>query len=847
MLEVKGLSKIYRNKKGNWVRALNDVSIKFDKTGLTFIYGPSGNGKSTLLNILGGIETWDEGQVMLNGVDITTLSNNELDAYRNSRISFVFQDHNLITSLSVKENVRLGRSFTGNVPTDEEISEVLKKLKLGGFEDRIPNELSGGERQRVAIARTLIQSPQILFVDEPTGNLDEENSTQIWQILKEISKTTLIVGVSHQKEIVLKYADRIIELDSGKVVSDKAAQGGKWVAKNIKNNEADKPTDKSQLNLKAGRMPFDQVFSMARVNMGLKKVKTAFVILLSAMSLVFFSMFIILAGYSNTVAQSRNVFDSGATYVGFKRTDDQQMNSNDRHEFVTEISGVKNFFSVNFPVSFGPNFSTSPNKEFYISGLIEMAPVAGENSAGKKNGLGQKILYGNYPDANNVSNIAISDYLANMLKVYGFRSSPGGPVEYIDSIEELVLIKDQSGIITYSKPVVINGRAMLIQGIYETDFEKFVNKSTMTLKSSNADLKKEFEYRLNKVYGVLHGFSEFVDYYPQGEVATTAHSFSFIRGSAIRTGNHYPTGLNFVIPEGSTGTIMYLYATGDTPASGLADAIGNETDAFKNIILPLDLFNLLFEESLTISGTDYLFNENNMDVILNIGGTNDVSFKVVGVTDAQEVIVNKAYFMHKQVAQNGNRYYGIYQKINFPSFELIIPVNGMNVEALAEIIELFTDKNYVLQSFNARAIEDFSDKISVFNSAMLMASIFTALFSLILIYLFVSETIENRKRDIGILRALGAGNRDIAHIFLMSSAILATLIFIATLALTALAVIVANIVMQASLALSFTLFNLDTLIFLWIFLISFGISFVATAVPILLFSRKSPVEVIKRF
>lgn len=844
MLEVKGLSKIYRNQKGNWVRALNDVNIKFDPIGLTFIYGPSGNGKSTLLNILGGIETWDEGQVLLNGVDITSLSNGEFDAYRNSHVGFVFQDHNLITSLSVRENVRLGRSFTGNVPTDDEIGEVLKKLGLAGFEERIPNELSGGERQRVAIARTLIQSPQILFVDEPTGNLDEENSKQIWEALKEISKTTLIIAVSHQKEIVQKYADRIIELDCGRVKSDKARQGSKWVVKNIKNvNES--PANKAALKLKSGSMPFNQVFNMARVNIGIKKAKTVFVVLLSAMSLVFFSMFMILTAYSNNTAQARNIVDRDVTYVGFEKADGGQMTASDRFQFISKTSGVKNFFSINFPVLFGPDFATSANKDFYISGIIEMTPVAGKNEAGKKNGLGQKILYGSYPDAHDISNIVISDYFANMLKVYGFRSSPGGAVEYIDIIEELVLIKDGDGNVVYTKPVVINGRAMIIQGIYKTDFENYVNKDTMTLKS-NAN-KTEFEYNLNQTYGVLHGFSEFVDYYPQGEVATTAHNFTFMRGSVAETGNHYPAGLNFVIPQGVTGNITYLYADGETPATNLTEAVGTESDAFKNIILPLNLFNVLFENNLHISGASYQFDEEDMNVFLDIGDTNYIGFKVVGVSDAQEVIVNKSHFMNKQVSQNGNRYYGIYQKINFPTYQLIIPVGNMSVQTLSDMIGVFTEKNYVLQSFNAAEIKEFSDKIAVFNSGMLIASIFTALFSLILIYLFVSDTIESRKRDIGILRALGAGNKDIARIFFMSSAILATLIFIATVAFTATAVIVANAVMQASLALSFTIFNLNSAMFLWIFLISFGIAFIATAVPILMFSQKSPVEVIKRF
>ena len=213
MVKVKNVSKTFHNKDGSKVRALRNVDIDLDDTGITFISGASGNGKSTLLSILAGLTRFDSGDIIVDGVSFKNFNRKDFDAYWRTYIGFVFEDYNLVETLNVRENIKLGVLADGRVPTEEQIGNVLKKVKLSGFEDRLVSQLSSGQRQRICIARTLIKHPRILFMDEPTAHLDDKNKALIWDMVKEMSKECLVISVSHDTQTVEKYADRIITLE----------------------------------------------------------------------------------------------------------------------------------------------------------------------------------------------------------------------------------------------------------------------------------------------------------------------------------------------------------------------------------------------------------------------------------------------------------------------------------------------------------------------------------------------------------------------------------------------------------------------------------------------------------
>ncbi len=220
MIEISNINKKYTSKNKEDVLAIQDVSLRFNTTGLVFILGKSGSGKSTFLNILGGLDSANTSRIFINGKKLNRFNETILSEYRNTYIGFVFQEYNLLDNLNVYDNIALALEMQNKDVDPETVKDILKKVDLEGFAERELDELSGGQKQRVAVARALVKNPEIILADEPTGNLDSETSEQIFELFKEISKKKLVICVSHDAEYAYKYADRIIEISDGRVIRD---------------------------------------------------------------------------------------------------------------------------------------------------------------------------------------------------------------------------------------------------------------------------------------------------------------------------------------------------------------------------------------------------------------------------------------------------------------------------------------------------------------------------------------------------------------------------------------------------------------------------------------------------
>ena len=220
ILEVKNLCRTYNVKNSTPVKALDNVSLKFPEKGLVFILGKSGSGKSTLLNVMGGLDKVDSGEIIINNKSSKDFSGSEMDSYRNTYLGFIFQEYNILNDFSVRDNIALALQLQKRKPDPETIDKILTEVDLKGMEKRKPNELSGGQKQRVAIARALVKDPQIIFGDEPTGALDSNTGKMVFETLKKLSKTRLVVVVSHDRDFAERFGDRVIELKDGQVISD---------------------------------------------------------------------------------------------------------------------------------------------------------------------------------------------------------------------------------------------------------------------------------------------------------------------------------------------------------------------------------------------------------------------------------------------------------------------------------------------------------------------------------------------------------------------------------------------------------------------------------------------------
>ena len=248
MIEIKHISKTYHLKGGVDVVALKDVSIKFPEKGLVFILGKSGSGKSTTLNIIGGLDTADEGEIIIKGKSSKEFKQVDFDSYRNTYLGFIFQEYNILDEFTIGKNISLAIELQGRKATEDEVNEILKEVDLEGFKDRKPNQLSGGQKQRVAIARALVKKPEIILADEPTGALDSKTGIQVFDTLKKLSEDKLVIVVSHDREFAESYGDRVIEFKDGQIISDIE----KYTSPSEKHSEDISIVDNKILTIKKG-------------------------------------------------------------------------------------------------------------------------------------------------------------------------------------------------------------------------------------------------------------------------------------------------------------------------------------------------------------------------------------------------------------------------------------------------------------------------------------------------------------------------------------------------------------------------------------------------------------------
>jgi len=263
MLKLKDIKKDYLAGDSK-VQALKGIDLEFRKSEFVAILGHSGCGKTTLLNIIGGLDQYTSGDLIINGKSTKNFSDGDWDAYRNHSIGFVFQSYNLIPHQSVLSNVELALTLSGVAPAERHAraKEALEKVGLGDQIHKRPNQMSGGQMQRVAIARSLVNDPDILLADEPTGALDSDTSVQIMEILKEISKDKLIIMVTHNPELADEYANRIIRLKDGLITNDSAPYS------------ADEAEEESGTVGKKPSMSFFTALALSTNNLMTKKART---------------------------------------------------------------------------------------------------------------------------------------------------------------------------------------------------------------------------------------------------------------------------------------------------------------------------------------------------------------------------------------------------------------------------------------------------------------------------------------------------------------------------------------------------------------------------------------------
>ncbi len=442
MIELKEISKIYKTKKGVKTQALDHLSFSLPEKGLFFILGKSGSGKSTLLNIIGGLDKYDQGELIVSGKNTKKFKSRDFDYYRNTYIGFIFQEFNLLEEYNVYDNILLSIKLQKEKIDLAKVDELLTRVGISGLGKRKINELSGGQKQRVAIARALIKNPEIILADEPTGSLDAETGKQIFSLLKEISRDKLVIIVSHDMDSATTYADGILEIQDGKIISN-----------TIPTEEKNTQIFKS----KKSKLPFLSSLKFAFLNLGMKKLKLFFTILLVFMSLTFFGISMILSEFHIEHSHAKTMVNTKEETVviqkGFYNAYNDTWSNNQDNIYLTleDISNIHKLTDINsvfqyrlnennndigFDIDFRSSYNPKTTPTYYLILNSTLNFIEADSSF-----LNQEII-GTYPT--NYDEVMIHSYLADCIMYYGilpyYENSNIYKKEYYkpDSYEELV-------------------------------------------------------------------------------------------------------------------------------------------------------------------------------------------------------------------------------------------------------------------------------------------------------------------------------------------------------------------------------------------------------------------------
>lgn len=804
MIELKSLKKRYVSKKGVVTDALDGIDLRLGK-GLTFIVGTTGCGKSTLLNILGKLEEPDEGQVLVDGLDLKSLNFKQGDDYRNRYVGFVFQEYNLMDELTVEENVTLACKLQGQAAEREKIEGLFERLGLAGMESKHPDELSGGQKQRVALARALIKNPRLILADEPTGALDSKTGEEILNLLREISSAVPVVVVSHNLDYAEKYGDRIVELSDGKVIGDR------------KKTDADEPENETFTadEKRKKTLGLREYFRFVRINFGHRWKRLAAMLVVSAFFLslsgvVYTSFFFnderVLANTwrDNDVPRVMAVNALNRTEEGLLNEyvyGDEGCLSAENIEDLSRKAGRKAypFFkyfsdvysegasesSFSFAYNYGPYSNDRAtyyhrNRD-YIHGGMEIDAEAAD-------ALGVGVMAGRLPEKQD--EMAVSDYMYEMFAYWGYRLctvteiAPDSETYKIESPDDLI-----------GKTIRVEDKRFTVTGILNMgDRSKYEplkrNEYTDEEMSLVLAWEKELEASLNAVLFVAPGYYDAVirPAYEAREFSKKAklYLYSGKGGDSDWLGN----GLDILAP------VSYLEKQADMPeiiwkngasAYSLSDnqiVMKVSADSLGTYKIDGKLFGNIFgnpnydssKKELNFENlkpyAEQIFEDYSKVYIRLHGSYSEKPYEVVGIFCDEKSKRDEETWEWTQAKNSPvNLYFsesGYGHIVDFAGlYEFkgaFVPLNGNNSDYRL-LRALNKDGKYFLAD---RYSEEVASMSEVMEYVVEIGSWFALAFLFIngiMLGNYISIMIADKRRQIGILRTLGAGKKELFGIF----------------------------------------------------------------------------------
>ena len=806
MLKLNDVTKIYQTASKEKVTALSNVSLSLDKNGLVFIVGQSGSGKTTLLNLIGGLDMPEQGEILVDelvlGRDIS------LEKYRQNYVGFVFQEYNLLENLSVYDNIAIAVSGCTKKELNEKIVKVLKEIDLSGYENRKMNELSGGQKQRVAIARALAKNTSVLLCDEPTGNLDSHTSKEIFDLLKKISLEKTVIVVSHNEELAKEYADRLIRIADGKIVSDQ-----QYLTERRVNGSGSKTVN---------NVPFRYKLKLGFKNLFTQKFKTSIAASLLLLSLVTVCIMQICLSYNSERNLAKSLSGEKTVVVLQNNSKSGISNLSERYQIKADLSKYisEDRFYDGYRTIYGTVFicnNAEINKDFYI-----------------KQALGNNEAY-------------ISDYFVDIV------------IKLNDDYGDLIYTNYED---LLGQEVVYQNMAIFkIAGILKTDYKEYIdergnqNENKITTFEDKKNYISTYEYKLNYEYNVIYTTLETFN---RMYIGKNSSSYRQDEGYQICTTEaDYRANLtNIHIYNSSVEVLQYFDNSGylNTTKQGNSGegVLFNELQD-DEIVINGELYNCIFGSNINWEefrmNYQYGIDSGNhlMDKLLNLGKTIDITIKdsngntIIDILKKKIVGVNS---INKKDIEGEAIYsvYGTKECFSIANTSLaehyVSELQWTTLNNKQKILQDLRNESIVIAGTSAMLIYEKEYIISQMSYFLIVISVILSILTIISTFNLVNAKIRDNQKEIGI------NNKDIICIYLFSMLCMILFSFLMTLAIVYSGVHIANLLLQTKPFVNIVFFNVDLLTYLTISLAGLIIA-ILSLIPLLTLSNKKPIDIIK--
>ena len=887
MLNLIHVSKTYRPKKGKEVEALRDVHLSIADKGLVFLLGKSGSGKSTLMNLIGGLDTPDQGDILFYGKNIVSLSNEDYDAYRNTTVGFIFQEFNLIESFSVYKNIILSLELQGKSAKRDEVIHLLETLDLAPEIDRMPYELSGGQKQRVSIARALIKTPKIILADEPTGSLDSDTGKQIFEVLKKLSKNQLVIVVSHDRDYAEAYGDRIIELSDGKVIKD---------TQPIQIETLNEPFE-----LTKSRMPLKDAFLLGFSAFVRKPVRMVFTILLLTFAFTLFGVVDSTANYHTNDVVIQTIYDRGESALVISRTDFDVLNEREKvvpfdYPHFEALQDAYPDYYMKEVFNLYVNFNTVYNPQYlydyyarWFSGVVEINQDFIDT-------MGYQLI-GRLPESEH--EVVIPMHIYENYQAFGYED--GGKV-IINTPEDL-LGRTTRNIDGYQIVGILDTE------FSKERYQRVLDNETdgTVVNTLNRELWMINDGSIHTYLYVYPGFIETKLAEEDPSIITSNYTkietYTGIQRNAIDMNNDgdeiaFDASImkvsslpeDVIFKEGFNQSSLsgnQIILPMDSIQTSYAESIQNDFDDL--VIDRLDLMIDTFAEThfdevsvqleydfgatswqeysdliksnrvmLYFSQTydyDHFILQATAELAMSIYWEQDVYFllglqksftelkTIIGRFDVEIV----GYYSGYSILINPDLSNKIIEDMSYyPYQQIIVKLSGNQHDDLKFLYSLNDQEERFEANNEISFIMLFvNDPIVFFAGILVYVALGLAIFAGLLFYNFMSVSIHHKKKEVGILRALGARRSDVFLIFLSEAFMISMIVFVASLAVSYLIVLFGDRIIIDYFGLEVSILWISYRQLITLFLMNLGVAVLSSWIPINRFAKEKPIDTIK--